>query len=99
MKNCVILLHLIIAVNSVASGITCPVLEHPTNGRVALSPNMNDTEYGTTAIFTCDIGFGLSGGEKMLTCGAGGDGASTAVGDWNSDIPTCGGLSVYINKH
>ena len=77
-----------------ASGIRCPVLQHPINGQVELIPNTNEAYYGSTAIFTCDVGYGQSSGDLKLTCGSS-DGVTTA-GDWNGDTPTCEGLTFVI---
>ena len=58
--------------------------------------------YGSTATFSCDAGYGLIGGERVLTCG--GDGTSLN-GTWNSDPPSCQGRMCVclcfsvVNKH
>ena len=41
---------------------------------------------GTVATFSCNDGFGLSGGDGMRTCG--GDGSSSD-GMWSGTSPTC----------
>ena len=61
----------------------CPELLDPLNGEVAY-----DTIYGAIATYSCDTGYGLSEGDGMQTCGAGG---SSAMGTWEGVVPTCEG--------
>ena len=56
--------------------VTCPELSHPENGQVmwtGLTP-------GSTATYTCDVGFELNGAQTR-TC--------QSDGTWSDDPPTC----------
>ncbi len=46
-------------------------------------------EFGTTARYSCSTGYGLTGGDVMLSCE--GDGL------WNGAIPTCEGDTDIID--
>ena len=59
------------------------------NGEVVYSTTVTlEATYDTTATYSCDVGFGLSGGEAVRTCE--GDGNSLE-GMWSGDAPTCKG--------
>ena len=77
-----------------ADQITCPLLSDPDNGRVTFSTvsTTNGVDFGSTAFFNCDAGYGLTGGERVLTCG--GDGTSLN-GTWSSDPPSCAGVLIF----
>ena len=62
-----------------SSGITCPTLENPANGAVAV----NGMNHGDTATYTCISGYEL-GGADTLTCGTCG-----SDGMWSSGPPVC----------
>ena len=69
--------------------ITCQVLSEPLNGQVMYSTTVtSEATYNTTATYSCDVGFGLSGGEEERECE--GDGFSLE-GMWSGDAPTCEG--------
>ncbi len=68
--------------------ITCPFLSFPANGQVVFSTGSLRT-HGSLATYSCDEGYGLSGGDAMIICE--GDG-STIFGAWNGAIPTCEGM-------
>ena len=69
--------------------ITCQVLSSPENGLIIYSPTVtSEATYNTTATYSCDLGFGLSGGEEERTCE--GDGISLD-GMWSGITPTCKG--------
>ncbi|XP_064384964.1 uncharacterized protein LOC135333878 isoform X2 [Halichondria panicea] len=70
--------------------IVCPTLSTPFNGQISFSSLLNTAN--VTATYSCDIGFGLSGGDEVLTCG--GDGSSPN-GEWNGTPPVCDLLSVF----
>ena len=73
----------------ISAEITCQVLSSPENGLITYSPTVtSEATYNTTAIYSCDVGFGLSGGEDVRTCE--GDGNSLD-GMWSGDAPTCEG--------
>ena len=58
--------------------VDCGSPVNPDNGQVDIS---NGTTFGSTAIYTCDPGYTLSGSHKLRTCGA------DAV--WFPTEPTC----------
>ncbi len=69
--------------------ITCsdlPILDNGVIVYISITPAPYD--YGTTARYDCNTGFGLNGGDTILTCE--GDG-SNAIGMWTGTIPTCDG--------
>ena len=45
-----------------------------------------DHDHGTTATYSCNEGFGLSGGDVVRTCG--GDGR-IVTGEWSGSAPSC----------
>ncbi len=45
-------------------------------------------DYSTVAIYFCDTGYGLNGGDLTRSCG--GDDSST-TGSWSGTQPTCEG--------
>ena len=57
--------------------IDCGPLTDPTNGQVDTS---SGTTFGSTATYTCDTGYTLSGSQSR-TCGA--------DGMWSSSNPVC----------
>ena len=64
--------------------ILCPSLTAPSNGTVILSsPTL---EFGSTARYVCDTGYGLDGEDMVRTCG--GDGTSPD-GEWSGAPPIC----------
>ncbi len=76
------------------AAVTCSELSTPDNGQVlyASAITLAPFDFGTTATYQCDAGFGLVG-ETMSRCG--GDGSSSN-GVWTGTPPTCEG-TMYIN--
>jgi len=62
--------------SSSGAGPNCPALKDPSNGSVSASP----TTRGSTAVYSCNTGFNLSG-SKTSTC--------QADGTWSVAAPTC----------
>ena len=65
------------------SGTDCEGLTDPQNGAVSVS----GTTEGSTATYTCNIGFNLVGDESR-TC--------QANGDWSGSAPTCQSRSAAV---
>ena len=63
--------------------ITCDSLSPPSNGQVTYSTD--SFSYGTVAMYSCIVGFGLMG-DMTRTCG--GDGSSPS-GEWSGTSPSC----------
>ena len=60
------------------------------NGSIAYSSNSTGGQlFGVTATYTCESGFGLTGGERVRACE--GDGSSP-VGSWTETAPLCSGM-------
>lgn len=73
---------------SFTATILCPPLEVPENGSISYDPDAEpDFEFGTSAVYSCDEGFGLSGGDKVRVCGPDGDGDN--IGKWSGDPSVC----------
>lgn len=76
----------------ITAAVSCPALPDVTNGQLVYSidspPPYN---FGTRVEYSCDTGYGISGGEGVLFCG--GDGSSI-LGSWSGLSPTCEGMSV-----
>ena len=72
--------------------IVCPFLPDPENGNIVFDDLT--FEFGTTAIYECDVGFGLSGDSTVRICR--GDGTST-TGEWTGTAPTCDRMLNCIN--
>ncbi len=69
--------------------VTCPDLPAPDNGQISFAVDMfAPFAYLTVAIYTCNPGYGLSGGGLTRTCG--GDDSST-TGEWSGTAPSCEG--------
>ncbi len=45
-------------------------------------------EFGTSARYLCNTGYGLSGGDEVISCGG--------SGMWDEPIPTCEGNQSYM---
>ena len=74
---------------STTTAITCNALPLLTDGILVYSSSTPEPyEFGTTARYSCDIRYGLSAGDGLLTCE--GDGSSTN-GTWRGIVPTCEG--------
>ena len=61
---------------SVCAVVDCGTLEDPDNGQVDLS----NTTFESTANYTCDLGYSLTG-SSTRTC--------KANGEWSADPPSC----------
>ena len=61
----------------------CPLLDALVNGQIMYDPDMTAPfDFGTTATYSCDSGYGLSGGTSVRTCESEG---------WSGSAPTCQG--------
>ena len=69
----------------------CPDLPDPTNGRVTFSTDsLALFTLNTVATYSCDEGYGLSGGSTTRTCGP--NAVNTdPEGTWSGSAPTCEG--------
>ena len=69
------------------AAIMCVELTAPANGQIAYSTDQTpDFDFGTVVTYTCDRGYGISGGDSERLCG--GDG-STSNGMWSEVAPSC----------
>ena len=69
----------------------CPDLPDPTNGRVTFSTDsLAPFSLTTTATYTCNEGYGLSGGSTTRTCGPNAVNTNPE-GTWSESAPTCEG--------
>ncbi len=78
-----------------AIAIMCPFLTTPVNGSVTYTSTSNGNSsypFNSMAIFSCNTGFSLVGGNNR-TCT--GDGSST-TGTFNGVNPICEGTRIYI---
>ena len=69
----------------------CPDFPDPANGRVTFSSDdVALFTLGTMATYSCDQGYGLSGGNAVRMCNA-----NTVITDsegvWDGSAPTCEG--------
>lgn len=60
----------------------CPTLPAPANGDVSLT----DVTVGSTAAYSCDIGFELVGNSRRVC---------QSDGTWSGEDPICSNLSMY----
>ncbi|XP_061201343.1 P-selectin-like isoform X2 [Neopsephotus bourkii] len=60
--------------------ITCPVLSAPDQGKLNCSHLHGDFAFGSTCVFSCQMGFALVGPESR---------ECTATGTWTGDAPHC----------
>ncbi|XP_064387965.1 uncharacterized protein LOC135336171 isoform X3 [Halichondria panicea] len=71
------------------SGVECRSLTVPTNGVITYTADTTSPfDYQTTASYSCDAGFGLSGGDRVRTCVR----SSLGPGEWSGIAPTCEAL-------
>ena len=69
------------------TAITCLGLSSPSNGQISYSADMTiPFDFGTVATYSCEDGYGLSGGDMASTCG--GD-YTSITGVWSGAPPTC----------
>ena len=67
--------------------IRCPDIADPVNGQIIFASDRRAPfDYGTTAEYSCNEGYTLSGAERVRVCG--GDGLSD-VGEWSGEDYTC----------
>lgn len=63
----------------------------PSNGMITYAIDVTpDFDPGTTATYSCDEGFGLSGGDTVRTC------QGQPIGAWSGTAPTCEGMHVIL---
>ncbi|XP_062472255.1 P-selectin-like isoform X12 [Pezoporus occidentalis] len=62
------------------AAITCPVLSAPAWGELNCSHLHGDFAFGSTCVFSCQMGFALMGPESR---------ECTATGTWTGDAPQC----------
>ncbi len=65
----------------------CPELMEPENGVITFSGT--NSEFMTMAMYSCNSGYGLSGGDTVRTCETGSNG-----GIWSGTEPICVGECV-----
>ena len=70
--------------NAFCTVTDCDSLTKPDNGRV---DTLNGTTFGSTATYTCDTGYTLSGSQSRI-CGA--------DGNWTSFNPLCEGKALIV---
>ena len=72
--------------NPQSPAIQCLKLSAPENGRITYSDNTSSSlGLMDTAIYSCDPGFGLFGGDTVRTCVK----ADRSSGEWTGTAPTC----------
>ncbi len=64
--------------------VVCPDLIEPTNGVITFSGATSG--FMTTATYSCDSGYGLSGEDTARTCTS-----NMGPGEWTGTAPTCEG--------
>ncbi len=62
----------------------CPTLVAPANGDIV----QGDNEFGDNAVYSCNVGFTLTG-VRIRTCLNG--------GQWSGETPTCEGKAIDIH--
>ena len=68
---------------------TCTDLPDPTNGIVTFSTDtVAPFSLKTRATYSCDQGYGLSGGNTVRTCGPNADNTNPE-GVWSGNVPAC----------
>ena len=83
---------------TICVAITCLELPAPVNGQISYAVDMFvPFDYSTVAIYSCDTGYGLSGGDLTRSCE--GDDSST-TGSWSGSQPTCEGgrQNIYLKQ-
>ena len=65
--------------HSISAVVDCGSLEDPDNGQVEFSNT--STTFGSTANYTCNLGYRLLDENSTRTC--------EASGDWTGDPPSC----------
>ena len=68
------------------TAVVCPVLSAPKNGFITYSEEASPTlGFMETAAYSCNVGYGLSGGDRVRTC----VGPAGSSGEWSGTAPTC----------
>ena len=77
----------------IITAITCSALSLIEKGVIVYSSNTAEPyDYGTTAVYECDIGYEVTSGDSERTCT---ESALTLEGIWNGTISTCSGIVVW----
>ncbi len=72
--------------------IQCSSLTAPTNGRISYAIDTTAPfDFGTTATYQCNPGFGLNRGNRERSCGG-----LNQLGEWSGVAPTCERKNTYI---
>ena len=72
----------------------CTSLTSPSNGLISYGPDTTSPfNYQTTATYSCNAGYGLSGGDRTRQCVSFGSGD----GGWSGTAPTCEGICNTLN--
>ena len=81
----------------IPSVVKCPLLSYPENGIITYSEETSLLlGFMETANYSCNVGFGLSGGDTVRTC----EGAAGSSGEWTGSAPSCQGeLTVAIHTY
>ena len=67
--------------------IMCSSLSAPLNGSITFVVDTTPTfDFMTAAMYKCDSGFALSGGDEVRICK---EGPMEGVGEWSGTEPTC----------
>ena len=70
-----------------SAAITCASLTPPTNGSIVYSPSTSAPfRYLTTATYTCNAGYTLSGGDSVRNCSSS---SNQSSGEWTGAPPAC----------
>ena len=70
------------------TAVLCPPLSSPENGLITYSEEFSSSlGFMETATYSCNSGYGLSGGDTVRTC----VGAAGSSGEWSGTAPTCQG--------
>ena len=68
------------------TAIMCPMLSTPSNGIITYSEEPSPTlGFMETATYSCAVGYGLSGGDRVRTC----VGPAGSSGEWTGITPRC----------
>ncbi len=64
----------------------CPVLTPPPNGIITYTEEPSESlGFMEMATYSCNLGFGLSGGDIVRTC----TGPAGSSGEWTGTAPSC----------
>ncbi len=67
--------------------VMCDPLPNPNNGFITFTEDTMSIGFMALATYGCDTGFGLSGGNRVRTCGS----SDSGPGDWTGTAPSCEG--------